>query len=98
VRGTEELMFDIVGISSLDYFALYKKYTYTTQESYKLDHIAFVELGEKKLHQISGTTFKEFYSGIYDVESVRPEHQEIDELGLRRTMMKKELIKRGLLN
>ena len=98
IRGTEELMFDIVGISSLDYIVLYKKYTFVTQESYKLSSIGTIELGEKKLEQISGETFKEFYSGIYDVKKVRPEHQEIDELGLRRTMIKKELIKRGLLS
>ena len=61
VRGTEELIFDIVGISSLDYYALYKKYTYTTQESYKLDHIAYVELGEKKLDHSQYASFKEFY-------------------------------------
>ena len=42
-------VFEILGISTLDYIQLYKKFTYTNQESYKLDHIAFVELGEKKL-------------------------------------------------
>ena len=67
VRGTEELMFDIVGISSLDYFALYKKYTYTTQESYKLDHIAFVELGEKKLDHSKYASFKEFYQKDWEL-------------------------------
>jgi DNA polymerase elongation subunit (family B) len=37
------------GICVLDYMQLYKKFTYVNQESYKLDHIAFVELGERKL-------------------------------------------------
>lgn len=39
----------IAGISVLDYLQLYKKFSYTPQESYRLDHIANYELGEKKL-------------------------------------------------
>lgn len=96
VRGSEELTFDIVGVSSLDYLVLYKKYTYQNQPSYKLDSIAEVELKEKKLDHTEWNTFREFYSGVYDVEKVRPEHQELDELGFRRSEMKKELIRRGL--
>lgn len=48
-RGRENQVFIPVGISVLDYYNLYKKFTYTQQESYKLDHIAFVEIGERKL-------------------------------------------------
>jgi DNA polymerase elongation subunit (family B) len=40
---------EILGISQLDYIALYRKFTYVQQESYSLDNISFVELGEKKL-------------------------------------------------
>jgi DNA polymerase elongation subunit (family B) len=60
-RGTEEIVFDIVGISSLDYLVLYKKYVHQTVESFKLDHIAFLELGEKKLEHSQWNSFKEFY-------------------------------------
>jgi DNA polymerase elongation subunit (family B) len=67
VRGTEEILFDIVGVSSLDYYALYKKYTYATQESYKLDHIAFIELGENKLDHSQWATFKEFYQNNWEL-------------------------------
>lgn len=49
------------GISSLDYLDLYKKFTYSAQESYKLDHIAFVELGERKVEN-PGSSFKDFYT------------------------------------
>lgn len=42
------------GINNLDYLQLYKKFSPDKQESYKLDHIAFVELGEKK-HEFEGT-------------------------------------------
>jgi DNA polymerase elongation subunit (family B) len=42
-------VYDLIGISILDYFDLYRKFTYVTQASYKLDHIAFVELGDRKI-------------------------------------------------
>ena len=52
--------YDVWGIAQLDYLDLYKKFTYVTRETYKLDHIAEVELGKKKLE--SGfDTFREFY-------------------------------------
>ena len=31
--------YDILGVSTLDYLDLYKKYTYSRQESYRLDYI-----------------------------------------------------------
>lgn len=48
-NGNDLIICDIVGISTLDYIELYKKFTYKKQERYKLDHIATVELGEKKI-------------------------------------------------
>jgi len=65
VRGNEEVCYDIVGVNSIDYYDLYKKYTYTNQESYKLDHIAFVELGERK-RENPGTSFKDFYTNYWE--------------------------------
>ena len=43
--------YEIVGIQQADYLELFQKfgYSYGAQESYKLDHIAYVVLGEKKL-------------------------------------------------
>ena len=55
----------IAGIASLDYLDLYKKFTYSAQESYKLDYIAYVELGERKLEN-PGATFKDFYTDHWD--------------------------------
>ena len=40
---------DIIGINHIDYLAAYKKFTYSQQESYSLDNIANVELGERKI-------------------------------------------------
>jgi DNA polymerase elongation subunit (family B) len=46
--GREFKVFNLKGIAVLDYLELYRKFM-PMQESYKLDSIAFVELGEKKL-------------------------------------------------
>ncbi len=46
--GRQHQVYNIQGVSALDYFDLYRKFTYTAQESYRLDHIAKVELGESK--------------------------------------------------
>ncbi len=48
-RGKENQSFNPAGISVLDYYQLYRKFMFGNQESYKLDFIAQVELGEKKI-------------------------------------------------
>ena len=61
----EMTAFEITGVAQLDYLDLYKKFTYVTRESYKLDFIAETELGKNKLE--SGfETFKEFYDGDWN--------------------------------
>jgi len=62
--GRTHQSYTLDGISALDYLDLYKKFTYTNQERYTLDHIAFVELGERK----DGNpyeTFSEWYQKDY---------------------------------
>ena len=51
VKGKQTTTYDIAGISQLDYLDLFQKfgYSYGAQESYKLDHIAYVVLNERKL-------------------------------------------------
>ena len=49
IKGRKQISYSITGVSILDYLDLYKKFTYTNQESYRLDHIAFVELDQRKL-------------------------------------------------
>jgi len=79
VNGRNQISYDVGGISQLDYINLYKKFTYKAQESYRLDHIAEVELGRKKLDHSEFDTFKDFYTNgwqkfveynIIDVELV----------------------------
>jgi DNA polymerase elongation subunit (family B) len=62
IQGREQVSYEIAGVSVIDYLDLYKKFTYTNQESYRLDHIAFVELGQKKLDHSEFDTFREFYT------------------------------------
>ena len=59
IGSKEYTAYDYLGIAHLDYLPTYKKFTYITRESYKLDHIGDVELGVKKLDM--GCTFRESY-------------------------------------
>ena len=79
VNGRKHTTFDVGGLTQLDYLDLYKKFTYKAQESYRLDYIAEVELGQKKLDHSEFDTFKDFYTqgwqkfieyNIVDVELV----------------------------
>ena len=62
--GRTQMVYDIQGIAALDYFDLYRKFTYTNQENYRLDHIAEVELGVKK-DDNPHETFREWYTNDY---------------------------------
>ena len=78
IQGKEHICYNVFGLEQLDYLDLYKKFTYSAQESYRLDHIAFVELGERK-DPNPYDTFREWYTkdfqsfidyNIQDVEIV----------------------------
>jgi len=79
IAGRKHISYDVGGISQLDYLNLYKKFTYKAQESYRLDYISSVELGQQKLDHSEFDTFKDFYTkgwqkfveyNIIDVELV----------------------------
>lgn len=59
--GETKQTYDILGITHLDYLDLYKKFNPGSKESFKLDHIASIELGERKV-PMPCETFKEFYT------------------------------------
>ena len=77
IKGREQFAIDTLGISTLDYLELYKKFTYQNRESYRLDFICNVELGEKKLDHSEFDTFKDFYQNDwqkfieYNIHDVR---------------------------
>ncbi len=81
IRGKNVTSYDLTGIAVLDYIELYKWYAPggKSQESYRLDNIAHVELGRKKidyseydnLHQLYRLNFQKFIEyNIVDVELV----------------------------
>jgi DNA polymerase elongation subunit (family B) len=79
-KGKTQRCYDIMGIAMLDYYELYRKYSSNpNQESFKLDHIANVELGENKLdysefeslHQLYRLDYQKFIEyNVKDVELV----------------------------
>lgn len=91
IAGVQHVGFNIVGVTQLDYIDLFKKFTLNTlgqQESYKLDHIANVVLGEKKLdyseygslHMLYKHDYQKFVE--YNVKDVELVDKIEDKLGL----------------
>jgi DNA polymerase elongation subunit (family B) len=61
-----ETQYEIYGVSLLDYMELYKKYSFKNPENYRLDTIAYNELGQNKLDHSQYETFKDFYTYGWD--------------------------------
>ena len=87
--------YQLLGITQMDYIDLFQKFTYQNQESYKLDHIAYVVLGEKKLsydeYGSLGNLYKENFQkyidyNIKDVELVERIDEKMDLLTLAMTV------------
>jgi DNA polymerase elongation subunit (family B) len=81
VMNRKLVVYDLVGIGDFDYMELYKWYAPggKSQESYRLDNIANVEIGEKKLdyseydslHQLYKLDYQKFIEyNIKDVELI----------------------------
>ena len=95
-RGKVQTCFEFMGISILDYYELYRKYSANpNQESYKLDHICNVELGERKLdyseyenlHQLYRLDYQKFIEyNIRDVELVQKLEDKIRLIELAMTL------------
>ena len=88
-------LYDIVGVPQLDYMDIFKKFGYSfgPQESYRLDHIANVVLGENKLaydgtlHTLYMTDHQKFIDyNIKDVELVDRMEDKIAMITLTMTM------------
>ena len=89
----EEIYYHISGIAILDSLDMYKKFTYTNRESYSLDYIGQVEVGESKLdwHEMGYSSHKDVYSNdwktwveynIQDVELVEKINEKLNLLEL----------------
>jgi len=64
-RNKQNQSYNIVGITVLDYYQLYRKFMFGNQESYKLDYIAQIELGEKKIDYSEYGNLLELYKNNY---------------------------------
>jgi len=65
--GNSHQIYDIVGISILDYLHLFKKFTYKTPENYKLDTIANMILGDKKIDYSEYDNLQDLYNRNYEL-------------------------------
>mgnify|MGYP003126077325 FL=1 len=67
IRGRANVFYDIKGVADLDYMDLFKKfaYTYGNQESYSLNHISHVVLGEKKIDYSEFGNLKNLHNENY---------------------------------
>lgn len=91
MMGREQKIIDILGITTLDYLELYRKFSLTQQESYRLDAIAEAELGKKKvsydeygsLQRLAEENYQMFITyNITDVELVRELNNKLHHLDL----------------
>lgn len=76
IKGRQMTAYEITGVQQLDYYDLFQKfgYSYGAQESYKLDHIAYVVLGERKLSY-------EDYGNLYTL--YKEDHQKFIDYNIR---------------
>ena len=95
-RGRKTQVFEINGIEQLDYYDLFQKFGYMTYgvlESYRLDHVAFTVLNEKKLsyeeHGNLFTLYKEDYQKFidYNIKDVLLVEQIDQKMGLMELAM-----------
>ena len=98
INGKQNQEFILEGIEQLDYLEVFKKFTYNTlgqQESYRLDHISHVVLGERKLsyeehgnlHTLYEKDFQKFIDyNVKDVELVHNLDVKLDLIDLIFTM------------
>lgn len=95
IRKRMTQIYDIVGVAQLDYMDIFQKFGYSfgPQESYRLDHIAWVVLGERKLdydgtlHTLYITDHQKFIDyNIKDVELVDRMEDKIAMITLTMTM------------
>jgi len=90
IAGKEHIAYDIKGVEQLDYLDLFRKfgYSYGQLESYKLDHVAYIVLGERKLsyeehgslHSLYKSDFQKFID--YNIRDVQIIGRLEDKLGL----------------
>ena len=64
-KGKSNQTYTPVGIAVLDYYQLYRKFSFGNQESYKLDYIASIEIGERKIDYSEYGSLLELYKSNF---------------------------------
>ena len=94
-KGKTQQVYKISGVDILDYYELYRKYVLSPRESYKLDYIASVELGKKKVDYSEYGHIRDFYTNnfqkfveynVQDVDLVRELDDKLNLLELHVSM------------
>ena len=91
LMGRDMVLLELVGVSVLDYLELYRKFSLTQRESYRLDAIAEAELGKKKiaydeygsLQKLAEENYQKFIDyNIVDVELVQQLNDKLHHIDL----------------
>ena len=78
ISQKDEIEYEIFGVTVLDYIELYKTFNNVKQESYKLDYIGEVEIGQKKVNfDEYGKSLMRLYEGNITVDFKTP-YNELD--------------------
>jgi DNA polymerase elongation subunit (family B) len=94
IFNKEIQVYDIIGVSLLDYLLIYRKNVLQPRESYRLDYIAQVELGERKvdygeysgLQELYEKDFQKFIE--YNIHDVRL----VDRIDAKKRLIELQLI------
>lgn len=91
-NGDIDRKIEIVGITILDFLAMYKKFSNEKHEENSLGFIASYQLGTSKLENPCDS-FGQFTSGVFDViDEPKEDAHEIIVLGYERTLLKQKLL------
>ncbi len=97
--GKTYQIYDIVGISTLDYIHLFKKFTYKTPENYKLNTVAHMILGDSKIDYSEYANLQDLYDGKINYDKISLIEEYSDDIKKTAQLRKKiqiELELRGL--
>lgn len=95
IMGNDNKFYELVGVQQLDFMDVFKKfgYSYGQLASYRLDHVAFVVLGENKLdyseHGNLYTLYKEDHQKFidYNIRDVELVQRMMEKTGLMQLTM-----------
>lgn len=79
-QGKIDFKFDAAGHFYIDMMEVYKKFILAPRDSYSLENISNIELGESKVDHSEYPTFDDFYLGNYSIPDEPTEEQKNSEI------------------